>query len=94
MTRTTALLTAAIATTLVAPLVLSTDADAKRRGKHFYSETFETRERIEGYEGFAGIGLNKSYCSFYRVPKRSCTYFNNGRRRCKVTGWILHQQCH
>ena len=93
MTKTTAFITAAVAATVVAPLVFSIEAEAKKRGNYHYYETFETRERIQGYEGFVGVGKWGAYCSYYRVPKRSCKYFNNGKRRCKVVGWVLHQQC-
>ncbi|MGI9426217.1 MAG: hypothetical protein ACR2PA_23770 [Hyphomicrobiaceae bacterium] len=94
MTRTTAILTAVVAATVVAPIVFSTNADAKKRGSYRYEETFQTRDRQEGYEGFVGIGRYSAYCSFYRVPKRSCNDPDNGKRRCKVVGWILHQSCY
>jgi hypothetical protein len=71
-----------------ATLLVSTSADARPR--HYFYQTYETKEPVRGYEGFLFPG---SYCSYRRYPIRECTYNSRGREICKITGWRLEQTC-
>ena len=82
---------AAIALALTAPLI-ATGAQAQfRRGvKPYYSESYETRGPVRGYEGHVAPDY---YCSYKRFPNRECTTGANGKQRCRVVSWRLEQTC-
>ena len=70
-------------------LLLATPAlDASAQGRSGWSRTTESAEPRRGYEGWAGNGRRTFYCSYYRVPNRTCD-----RRGCRVTSWSLTQTC-
>ena len=83
---------AAIALALTAPLISSGAAQAQfRRGvKPYYSESYETRGPVRGYEGYVAPDY---YCSYKRFPNRECTTSANGKQRCRVVSWRLEQTC-
>jgi hypothetical protein len=83
---------AAIALALTAPIILATAAQAQfRRGvKPYYSESYETRGPVRGYEGYLAPDY---YCSYKRFPNRECTTGANGKQRCRVVSWRLEQTC-
>lgn len=91
MTRTVLLLSAAAALALT-PLAPSGDAEA-HHGTRSYQWTYDTKRRQRGYEGYIGVGPFSIYCSYYRVPRRRCTYSRSGRERCRTKGWRLVQRC-
>lgn len=75
-------------TVLLAP----TGADAQRRwAKPYYSEEYDTKRPMRGYEGFL---FPDHYCSYKRYPRRACSTDKRGRERCRVVGWTLQQTCH
>ena len=79
-----AILMAAVAMVAVA-------GSAEARGvKPYYSETYQTRGPVRGYEGFVDPDY---YCSYKRYPQRTCSTDARGRERCRVTGWTLEQTC-
>ena len=78
-----------IAAVAVVSLVPAGVAEA-RGVKPYYSETYQTRGPVRGYEGFADPDY---YCSYKRYPQRTCTTDGRGRERCRVTGWTLEQTC-
>jgi hypothetical protein len=85
------LLPAAIALGAAAPVLLASDAQARRYAKPYYSETYDTGRRpARGYEGFL---FPDYYCSYKRYPKRVCNTDRRGREMCRVTGWTLEQTC-
>jgi hypothetical protein len=88
---TTIIRRAAIALALTAPLI-ATGAQAQfRRGeKPYYSESYETRGPVRGYEGHVAPDY---YCSYKRFPNRECTTGANGKQRCRVVSWRLEQTC-
>lgn len=67
-----------------------TPADAKGKGRDFYSQDYEFDGPKHGYEGRAPSG--DGYCSYQRIPNRKCTWVN-GKERCKVVSWTLRQTC-
>ena len=71
-----------------ATLLVSSSADARPR--HYYYQTYETKEAVRGYEGFLFPG---TYCSYRRYPVRECAYDSRGREICKITSWRLEQTC-
>ena len=81
-----------IALALTAPLIASGAAQAQfRRGvKPYYSESYETRGPVRGYEGYVAPDY---YCSYKRFPNRECTTGANGKQRCRVVSWRLEQTC-
>ena len=83
---------AAIAVALTAPMLASGAAQAQfRRGvKPYYSESYETRGPVRGYEGYIAPDY---YCSYKRFPNRECTTGANGKQRCRVVSWRLEQTC-
>ena len=82
------------ATAVIAAALPIANAEAgKRRGGYHYSETFDTRGPVRGYEGFAGIGANSLYCSYIRRPVSRCYITRSGRERCRVVRWQLEQNC-
>ena len=93
-TKMRALICAAAAAAVIAPMIASTQAEAKRGGSYHYSERFDTRYPEHGYQGFVGAGKYKAYCSYRREPKRRCFITRSGRERCKVFGWTLIQNCY
>ena len=75
----------------VAMLSLAYAGTAEARGvKPYYSETYNTRGPVRGYEGFVAPDY---YCSYKRYPQRTCSTDSRGRERCRVTGWTLEQTC-
>ena len=72
-----------------APLLVSNSADARSRST-YYSQTYETKGPVRGYEGFISPG---TYCSYRRYPVRQCAYDSRGREICKITSWRLEQSC-
>jgi hypothetical protein len=60
----------------------------KRADGYTYYKRSRSRAPRHGYEGFAGPPLRASYCSYVRIPNRTCS---NGR--CRVTSWTLEQYC-
>ena len=93
MFRTTAIITAAAAVAITAVAVPSESAHAGRKHDRFFKETIITSQKVRGYEGFASGGKFGVYCSYYRVPIRSCTYDRSGRESCRVVGWKMDQMC-
>jgi hypothetical protein len=60
-----------------------------RRGDGYtYYERRRTKRPEHGFEGFAGPPMRSSYCSYQRIPNRTCT-----AKGCRVTGWTLEQYC-
>ena len=82
----TALATAALAI----PFLAASAAEARRGVKPYYSETYETKGPVRGYEGFL---FPDYYCSYKRYPNRVCSSDAGGRERCRVSGWRLEQTC-
>lgn len=76
----TAAVLAALA--VLGPLSLSDDAEA-RRGKEYFSQTYQFDRPMDGYHGFSGA----YHCSYVRTPKQVC---HNGK--CKKV-WELLQTC-
>lgn len=68
-------------------------AEAGKKGGYHYSQSFITKHKVRGYEGFIGYGKKSVYCSYYRKPIRSCRWTKSGRERCKVVGWRMEQHC-
>jgi len=67
-----------------------TSGPAEARGSRFEQWTYESKEPLKGYEGFLFPGY---YCSYRRLPVRTCKYDQYGRETCKVTSWRLEQSC-
>jgi hypothetical protein len=82
--------TALAALALAIPLLAAGTAEARRGIKPYYSETYETKGPVRGYEGFL---FPDYYCSYKRYPNRECSTDAQGRERCRVTGWRLEQTC-
>jgi hypothetical protein len=80
----------ALAITALAIPVLAGAAEARRGVKPYYSETYETKGPVRGYEGFL---FPDYYCSYKRYPNRDCSVDAQGRERCRITGWRLEQTC-
>jgi hypothetical protein len=80
------------AITLVLAVLVPGAAQAQfRRGvKPYYSESYETRGPVRGYEGYVAPDY---YCSYKRFPNRECTTSANGKQRCRVVSWRLEQTC-
>ena len=66
----------------LAPLVSSSDADAKG-GKEYFSQTYQFDRAMNGYEGFSGA----YHCSYVKTPKTVCV-----AGKCKKI-WELQQNC-
>ena len=75
---------------LAIPLLAAGSAEARRAVKPYYSETYEAKGPVRGYEGFL---FPDYYCSYKRYPNRDCSVDAQGRERCRVTGWRLEQTC-
>ncbi len=75
---------------LTAPLLAAGPAQAYRGVKPYYSESYETKGPVRGYEGYVAPDY---YCSYKRYPNRECTTDARGRERCRVTSWRLEQTC-
>jgi hypothetical protein len=80
----------ALAIAALALPFLAGAAEARRGVKPYYSETYETKGPVRGYEGFL---FPDYYCSYKRYPNRECSSDAQGRERCRVTGWRLEQTC-
>ena len=65
-------------------------AEARRGVKPYYSESYETRGPVRGYEGYVAPDY---YCSYKRFPNRECTTGAGGKQRCRVVSWRLEQTC-
>ena len=76
---------------LVVPLLAAAAAAEARRGvKPYYSESYETRGPVRGYEGHVAPDY---YCSYKRFPNRECSVDARGKQRCRVVSWRLEQTC-
>ena len=75
---------------LVVPLLAAGAAEARRGVKPYYSESYETRGPVRGYEGYVAPNY---YCSYKRYPNRDCSTDARGRERCRITSWRLEQTC-
>ncbi len=75
---------------LAAPLLAAGTAEARRGVKPYYSETYETRGPVRGYEGYVAPDY---YCSYKRFPNRECSVGKGGKQRCRVVSWRLEQTC-
>jgi len=82
------LILAAVA--LAAPLLAASTAEARRGVKPYYSESYETRGPVRGYEGYVAPDY---YCSYKRFPNRECSVGKGGKQRCRVVSWRLEQTC-
>ena len=78
------------AVALAAPLLAAGTADARRGVKPYYSESYETRGPVRGYEGYVAPDY---YCSYKRFPNRECSVGKGGKQRCRVVSWRLEQTC-
>ena len=80
------------AITLALAMLVPGAAQAQfRRGvKPYYSESYETRGPVRGYEGYVAPDY---YCSYKRFPNRECSTDARGRERCRVVSWRLEQTC-
>jgi hypothetical protein len=80
---------AAIALALPA-IATAAQAQFRRGVKPYYSESYETRGPVRGYEGYVAPDY---YCSYKRFPNRECSTDSRGRERCRVVSWRLEQTC-
>ena len=55
---------------LAVPLLAAGSAEARRGVKPYYSESYQTRGPVRGYEGYVAPDY---YCSYKRFPNRECT---------------------
>lgn len=78
----------ALAVAIAAACLFPGDAAAQLRSGSTYYGTRTTTEPQRGYEGFITNGRRQIYCSYWRVPNRTCD-----KRGCRVTSWTLHQNC-
>ena len=79
------------AVALAAPLLAAaTTAEARRGVKPYYSESYQTRGPVRGYEGYVAPDY---YCSYKRFPNRECSVGKGGKQRCRVVSWRLEQTC-
>ena len=78
------------AVALAVPLLAAGAAEARRGVKPYYSESYETRGPVRGYEGYVAPDY---YCSYKRFPNRECTTGAGGKQRCRVVSWRLEQTC-
>ncbi len=87
---------AVMAVALLAPVVASTSAEARKGG---YSSTLEeieiqTQGPVKGYSGSPPGAGSLVYCDYQRIPNRQCTIGANGQERCKIVNWTLKQYCY
>ena len=75
---------------LALPVLAAGSAEARRGVKPYYSESYQTRGPVRGYEGYVAPDY---YCSYKRFPNRECTTTAGGKQRCRVTSWRLEQTC-
>ena len=66
------------------------EAQFRRGIKPYYSESYETRGPVRGYEGYVAPDY---YCSYKRYPNRECSVGKGGKQRCRVVSWRLEQTC-
>ena len=79
------------AVALAVPLLAAGTAEARRGVKPYYSESYETRGPVRGYEGHVAPDY---YCSYKRFPNRECSSVGKGgKQRCRVVSWRLEQTC-
>lgn len=64
--------------------------EAEARGRKVEMWTYESDKPLRGYEGFLFPGY---YCSYKRLPVRTCDYDRQGREACKITSWRIEQIC-
>ncbi len=84
----------AIASAALVPVLLASDAEAGKRGRgggEIYEKDFHVPRGTKGYSGFVPGG---AYCDYIRRPKRVCYETRNGKRKCRMDGWILTQTCY
>ncbi|MEO1794041.1 MAG: hypothetical protein AAFU50_05470 [Pseudomonadota bacterium] len=94
MTGTKTIAAAFTAVAIAATGMMAGEAEAKKRGKYFYSKTTVHGYAARGYEGFAGPGKFGVYCSYTRTPIRRCWLTRRGGEVCKVVGWKKNQRCY
>ena len=75
---------------VIASMHVTSEAEARRGVKPYYSKTYEFDRPVRGYEGHVAPGY---YCSYKRYPKRVCTHDRAGKERCRIKGWTLEQTC-
>jgi hypothetical protein len=75
---------------LAVPLFTAGAAEARRGVKPYYSESYETRGPVRGYEGYVAPDY---YCSYKRFPNRECSVDARGKQWCRVVSWRLEQTC-
>ena len=78
------------AVALTVPLLAAGTAEAARGVKPYYSQSYETRGPVRGYEGYVAPDY---YCSYKRFPNRECSVGKGGKQRCRVVSWRLEQTC-
>ena len=72
------------------PVLAAGTAEARRGVKPYYSQSYETRGPVRGYEGYVAPDY---YCSYKRFPNRECSVGKGGKQRCRVVSWRLEQTC-
>ena len=70
-----------------------TTNDASAYDSPSYQWTYDADKRHRGYEGYAGVGPNAPYCSYWRMPKRKCTKLKSCKKRCRTVGWTVTENC-
>jgi hypothetical protein len=84
---------AAIATVaalaMTGAVLASPPAEARKGGSQGFEANFDTgRTPMHGYSGPLGVGRNRVYCDYQRIPVHDCS-----SGRCKVVSWTLKQHC-
>ncbi len=72
--------------------VVSADGAYAQNSSYAWTRSSRNR-RARGYQGYVGGGPNPFFCSYWREPRRVCQTDRRGRRRCRISGWRIHQQC-
>ncbi|MGD9785956.1 MAG: hypothetical protein AB7E80_08675 [Hyphomicrobiaceae bacterium] len=80
-------LVAALAVGVGASSMLVTGEAEARRGKGYFSQTYEFDRPMNGYEGHSAVP--GYYCTYKKFPKRDCSSGS-----CKIVGWTLEQTCY
>jgi hypothetical protein len=92
-----ALCSGALAALALAPMLLSTPAEAQRGrgGASTYEEVqITTPGPVKGYSGSPVGAGSLVYCDYQRTPNRQCTIGLDGKERCKIVSWTLTQYCY
>jgi len=80
---------AAVATLAITGGLLATPSAEARKGSQGFEANFDTgKTPMHGYSGPLGIGRNRVYCDYQRIPVHDCS-----SGRCKVVSWTLKQHC-